>query len=87
MKGAGSLESYEESWREAFGRDLAGPGLFLQKVAYKSRNRMDLIVTLGQCDEKMADILKQVVFGEDEYRNIIRKMVLRLPISMLKSIF
>lgn len=81
------LESYEESWKRAFGRDLAGPGLFLQKVAYKSRGWMELIVTLGRHDEKMADIFRQVVFGEDEYKNIIKKMVLRFPVALIKAIF
>jgi len=81
------IKSYEDAWKDAFGRDLASSGLLLQKIIYKSPMRQEFLVALGRHDEKMGVLLREAVFREVECRETIKKVILRMPISLIKLIF
>ncbi|MFC2155267.1 geranylgeranyl reductase family protein [Acidobacteriota bacterium] len=81
------LTSYQESWEKAFGRDLNKYGYFLREAVYKSAGRMELAVTLGRHDSKMALLLTRMLYGEITYGATIRKALTRLFVSLIKMIF
>lgn len=81
------LSSYHENWLKEFGKDLNNQGYFLQKFMYKSRRRMELAVTFGRKDEKMAQVIMKMICGIYSYGETIRRGLRRLPITLLKVLF
>lgn len=81
-----SLDHYQHSWEKAFGKNLNRYGYRLQRVMYKSKARMELAVTLGRNDQKMAEILNKLIYGHFSYGSAFRKILLRLPAAFFKSI-
>ncbi len=80
------LISYQKNWQKAFGRDLNKYGYPLREVVYKNKKRMELVVSLGRHDKKMALLFTRMLYGEYSYSQTIRKAILRLPLSILKTI-
>lgn len=87
MENGTPLTSYQDQWMKEFGRELNRYAYFLREMVYKSRARMELAVTLGRKDPKMADILNSMVTGTISYPKALRKALLRLPVSLIKAWF
>jgi len=81
------LACYQKNWLQEFGRDLNGYGAFLQKHLYKNNKRMELVITLGRNDKKMAGIFNKMLYGVYNYKQTFLRVTLRLPISLLKMFF
>lgn len=80
------LISYEKNWRKAFGKNLNRYGYLLREAVYKSEARMELAVTLGRYDGKMAGLLNKAIYGIYSYKKTLRKSLFRLPVSLFKTI-
>lgn len=81
------LASYQENWNKEFGIQLNRYAYLMREIVYKSKQRMELAVTLGRVDEKMSDILNKVIYGLISYKAAMRKAILRLPVSLFKAVF
>lgn len=81
------LTSYQENWEKSFGNDLNKYGFLLREAVYKSTRRMELAVTLGRHDRKVAILLTRMLYGEISYAETIRSALARLPVSLIKMIF
>jgi geranylgeranyl reductase family protein len=82
-----ALSSYQENWQKVFGNDLNKYGYLFRETLYKTPGRMEFAVTLGRHDRKMARIMNRMIFGLASYRETIRDVLLRLPVSLLKVVF
>jgi geranylgeranyl reductase family protein len=87
LENGSPLTAYQDNWFKDFGIQLNRYGYFLQKTMYKTRRRMELAVTLGRHDRKMAELLTKVIFGILPYKQAIVKIASRLPVTLLKIIF
>lgn len=87
LKNGTPLSSYQENWQAAFGKNLNKYGYTLREAVYKSKRRMELAVTLGRHDPRMAEILEMMVYGTISYSQTLRKALLRTPVSLLKAAF
>jgi flavin-dependent dehydrogenase len=87
VKNSASLSSYHVNWKKEFGYGLDKYGYSLREILYKSKRRMELAVSLGLHDTQMAEILKNLVFGVYGYQKIFWKALLRLPVTLAKTIF
>lgn len=87
VKNNSPLSSYHENWKKEFGNGLDKYGYSLREMLYKSKRRMELAVTLGKHDTQMAELLKNLVFGVYGYQKIFWKALLRLPVTLIKTIF
>lgn len=81
------LSSYQDMWLKDFGNDCNKYGYFLQKNMYKSMGRMELAVTLGRKDDKMASHIYKLIYGISNYRTSLFRILARTPVSLMKSIF
>jgi flavin-dependent dehydrogenase len=81
------LTSYQENWEKSFGNDLNKYGFLLREAVYKSTRRMEIAVTLGRHDRKVAILLTRMLYGEISYAETIRSALARLPVSLIKMIF
>lgn len=81
------LSSYHENWKKEFGNDLDKYGYFLRKRLYKNKERMEWALNLGIHDKKMALLLNNLVYGVYGYQKVFWKALLRLPITLIKTIF
>jgi len=81
------LSSYRENWERLFGDDLNKAGYFLHRNLYKSKQRMEIAVRLGRSDHKMAVIINKMVFGVHPYGTILKKALVRLPITLMRLAF
>lgn len=82
-----ALVHYQDSWMKAFGKNLNRYGYRLQKIMYKSKPRMELAVTLGRYDRKMAEILNKLIYGHFSYSEALRKILVKLPAALFKAVF
>jgi geranylgeranyl reductase family protein len=81
------LSSYQENWKNDFGNGLDKYGYSLREMLYKSKRRMELAVTLGIHDKKMALLVNDMIYGVSSYQVVLKKALLRLPITLIKTIF
>ncbi len=87
VTGGTPLQDYQVRWTRAFGDDLNRFGYPLRERVYRSPRRLEFGVTLGRHDEKMAGILNGMVYGLHNYRRTRLKLLTRLPVALLKTIF
>jgi len=87
LKNGAPLSSYHDNWKKDFGNGLDKYGYFLREMLYKSKRRMELAVILGIHDIQMATLLKNLIFGVYGYQQIFWKALLRLPVTLIKTIF
>ncbi|MDQ1352723.1 MAG: hypothetical protein QG657_3029 [Acidobacteriota bacterium] len=87
VKNGALLSSYHYNWKKEFGYGLDKYGYLLREILYKSKRRMELAVSLGMHDAQMAELLKNLVFGVYGYQKIFWKALLRLPVTLIKTIF
>ncbi len=55
MQNKTPLTTYQQNWQQEFGVNLNKYGYILRERVYKSKRRMELVVTLGKHDRKMGD--------------------------------
>lgn len=87
IKNGSSLSLYQENWKKTFGNDINKRGYLLRETLYKSRKRMEFAVALCRHDRKMALMFNKMIYGVYGYGETIRKVLLRLPVSLLKVVF
>jgi geranylgeranyl reductase family protein len=87
IKNGTPLFVYQENCLKAFGNDLNKHGYFLRERLYKSGARQEFAVASGRHDKTFAEILKKMIVGTYSYRKTIRKVLLRLPITLFKMVF
>lgn len=87
LKNGSPLSLYQENWKKTFGNDLNKHGYHLRETLYKSRKRMEFAVTLCRHDRKMALTFNKMIYGVYGYGETIRKVLLRLPVSLFKVVF
>jgi geranylgeranyl reductase family protein len=85
LKNGTPLMSYQENWKKDFGNNLNN-GYFLRESVYKNKRRMEFAVTLGRHDRKMSEILNKMISGIYSYREVMMKILLRLPLTLSKMI-
>ncbi len=73
------LRSYQDKCYKAFAKDLDRYGYFLQKTIYKTKSRMELVVTMARKDSKLAGIFFDMLLGLTSYRSTIVKALARAP--------
>ena len=81
------LSSYHENWKKEFGHDLDKYGYFLRERLYKNKTRMEWALNFGIHDKKMALLLNNLVYGVCDYQEVLWKALLRLPVTLIKTIF
>jgi flavin-dependent dehydrogenase len=81
------LASYQENWTKDFGIQLNKYAYLMREMVYKNKRRMELAVTLGRVDNKMSDILNNVIHGIISYKDAMWKALRRLPVSLFKAVF
>jgi len=87
LKNNAPLTAYQDNWRKSFGSNLDKYGPLLQTILYKNRAGMELAVTLGRVDKPMAVLLNKLIYGTISYRSGLVRVLLRLPITLLKALF
>ncbi len=81
---AKSLREYQRRWVDDFGHDLSKYAKMLQGIFYRGNNQMEFFVKLASKDPKLMVILTDSIFGYIDYKTTWKKLVRRLPSSLLK---
>ncbi|HLP61998.1 MAG TPA: NAD(P)/FAD-dependent oxidoreductase [Candidatus Deferrimicrobium sp.] len=87
LKNGTPLSSYHDNWKKDFGHGLDKYGYLLREMLYKNEKRMEMAVNLGIQDEKMAFLMKNLIYGLCGYEEVLWKAMRRLPITLVKTIF
>jgi len=80
-----SLKEYQRRWVTAFGHDLSAYATKLQRLVYRSNNRMEFLVKLAAKDPQLMAIVTKSIFGYIDYKTTWRMLIKRLPTSLLKK--